>query len=210
MLISTSSVNVLVVVGSERLYSDMLRRFNGQPIGIGETTTVIKLDRSGGSVDRDEDFLRRSRKAQFLRYFYGDPKMELHPRTTECDFSHVTIYRVPNSESALKQLRIKENQKPPILIKPQPQPLPTSSPPSSQAAKPKTTPQPNASSTKKWYRAHRCRTVSSPSSRRTGTTHPSTSETPASSGSSKSRRWTRSGRNCESYRRSACNCRGGR
>ena len=104
MLISTFLVNVLVVVGSERLYSDMLRRFNGQPIGIGETTTVIKLDRSGGSVDRDEDFLRRSRKAQFLRYFYGDPKMELHPRTTECDFSHVSIYRVPDSESAAKCL----------------------------------------------------------------------------------------------------------
>ncbi|KAI4238643.1 MAG: hypothetical protein LQ349_000954 [Xanthoria aureola] len=96
-IVSEFSVNVLVVVGSERLYSDMLRRFNGQPIGIGETTTVIKLDRSGGSVDRDEDFLRRSRKAQFLRYFYGDPKMELHPRTTECDFSHVSIYRVPDT-----------------------------------------------------------------------------------------------------------------
>ncbi|KAI4251842.1 MAG: hypothetical protein L6R42_008215 [Xanthoria sp. 1 TBL-2021] len=100
-IVSEFSINVLVIVGSERLYSDMLRRFNGQPIGIGETTTVIKLDRSGGSVDRDEDFLRRSREAQFLKYFYGDPQMELHPRTTECDFSHVSIYRVPDTTQDL-------------------------------------------------------------------------------------------------------------
>ncbi|KAL8873528.1 MAG: hypothetical protein Q9198_007011 [Flavoplaca austrocitrina] len=96
-IVSEFSINTMVIVGSERLYSDMLRRFNGQPIGIGETTSVIKLDRSGGSVDRDEDFLRRARKAQFLKYFYGDPKMELHPRTTECDFNHVSIYKVPDN-----------------------------------------------------------------------------------------------------------------
>ncbi|KAL8657342.1 MAG: hypothetical protein Q9226_002016 [Calogaya cf. arnoldii] len=98
-IVSEFSINVLVIVGSERLYSDMLRRFNGQPIGIGETTTVIKLDRSGGSVDRDEDYLSRSRKAQFLKYFYGDSKMELHPRTTECGFNHVSIYKIPDTTS---------------------------------------------------------------------------------------------------------------
>ncbi|KAL8772678.1 MAG: hypothetical protein Q9209_002339 [Squamulea sp. 1 TL-2023] len=79
----------------------MLRRFNGQPIGIGELTTVIKLDRSGGSVDRDEEFLRRFRKAQFIKYFYGDAKMELHPRTMEYDYSHVSIYKTPNATSDL-------------------------------------------------------------------------------------------------------------
>ncbi|KAL8911302.1 MAG: hypothetical protein Q9171_003510 [Xanthocarpia ochracea] len=98
-IVSEFSVNVLVVVGSERLYSDMLRRFNGQPIGIGETITVVKLDRSGGSVDRDEEFLHRSRKAQFIKYFYGDSKMELHPRTTEYDFNHVSIYKIPDTTS---------------------------------------------------------------------------------------------------------------
>ena len=110
MLTAASAVNVLVVVGSERLYSDMLRRFNGQPIGIGETTTVVKLDRSGGSVDRDEEFLHRSRKAQFIKYFYGDAKMELHPRTTEYDFNHVSIYKVPDSTFCNKKPPQKSKQ----------------------------------------------------------------------------------------------------
>ncbi|KAL8997618.1 MAG: hypothetical protein Q9169_003165 [Polycauliona sp. 2 TL-2023] len=100
-IVSEFSINVLVILGSERLYSDMLRRFNGQSIGIGETITVIKLDRSGGSVDRDEDFLRRSRKTQFLKYFYGDTRMELHPRTVECDFNYISIYRIPDTTSDL-------------------------------------------------------------------------------------------------------------
>ncbi|KAL8641219.1 MAG: hypothetical protein Q9228_001936, partial [Teloschistes exilis] len=52
----------------------MLRRFNGQRIGVSETTAVIKLDRSGGTVDRDEEYLRRFRQAQVREYFFGDPK----------------------------------------------------------------------------------------------------------------------------------------
>lgn len=95
LLNPTSTVNVLVVVGSERLYSDMLRRFNGQRIGANGTTTVIKVDRSGGSVDRDEDFLRRSRHALVRQYFYGDPKVSLSPHMLQVDYNQLNVYKVP-------------------------------------------------------------------------------------------------------------------
>lgn len=92
------AVNVLVVVGSERLYSDMMRRFNGQPIGVEETTTVIKLDRSGGVVDRDDEYMRRFRQAQVHEYFYGDAKTTLESHTLQVDFNQVSIYKVPEGE----------------------------------------------------------------------------------------------------------------
>ncbi|KAL8737085.1 MAG: hypothetical protein Q9181_002041 [Wetmoreana brouardii] len=98
-IVSEFSVNVLVVVGSERLYSDMLRRFNGQRIGADETTVVIKVDRSGGTVDRDDDFLRHHRQAQVRAYFFGDPKISLSPHTQQVDFSQLSVHRVPEGKS---------------------------------------------------------------------------------------------------------------
>ncbi|KAI4254575.1 MAG: hypothetical protein LQ352_003014 [Teloschistes flavicans] len=100
-IVSEFLVNVLIVVGSERLYSDMLRRFNGQRIGVSDTTTVVKLDRSGGTVDRDEEYLRRSRQAQVREYFFGDPKVSLSPHTQQLDFSQVHVYRIPDASESL-------------------------------------------------------------------------------------------------------------
>ncbi|KAL8712949.1 MAG: hypothetical protein Q9220_002807 [cf. Caloplaca sp. 1 TL-2023] len=94
-IVSEFSVNVLVIVGSERLYSDMLRRFNNQRTGTDDIIRVIKLDRSGGSVNRDEDFLRRYRQAQIREYFFGDPKTSLNPHTQQVDYNQLVVYRVP-------------------------------------------------------------------------------------------------------------------
>lgn len=73
----------------------MLRRFNGQRMGTDTTTTVIKLDRSGGSVNRDEEYLHRFRQAQVREYFFGDSKVALSPNTQQVDFSQLSIYRIP-------------------------------------------------------------------------------------------------------------------
>ncbi|KAL9012769.1 MAG: hypothetical protein Q9173_002494 [Seirophora scorigena] len=90
--------------GSERLYSDMLRRFNGQSTGTDATTTVIKLDRSGGSVNRDDEFLQRHRQAQVREYFFGDAKVALSPHTQQVDFSQFTIYQISESSDMLASL----------------------------------------------------------------------------------------------------------
>ncbi|KAL8987935.1 MAG: hypothetical protein Q9177_002921 [Variospora cf. flavescens] len=90
--------------GSERLYSDMLRRFQGQRMGTDVTTTVIKLDRSGGSVNRDEEHLQRHRQAQVREYFFGDAKVALSPHTQQVDFSQFTIYKIPEPSDMLASL----------------------------------------------------------------------------------------------------------
>ena len=85
---------MIVVLGSERLYSDMLRRFNGQKTSSGETIAVIKVDKSGGCVDRDESYQEQFRQAQIREYFFGDAKTTLSPHTQQIDFSSVTIYKL--------------------------------------------------------------------------------------------------------------------
>ena len=72
----------------------MVRRFNGQNTSMDDIITVIKLDKSGGCVDRDEAYLKQFRQAQIREYFFGDPKITLSPHTQQVDFNQVTIYRV--------------------------------------------------------------------------------------------------------------------
>ena len=83
-----------MVLGSERLYSDMMRRFNGQRTSSGEAIAVIKLDKSGGCVDRDQAYLTQFRQAQIREYFFGDTRSTLSPHTQQIDFSQMNIYKL--------------------------------------------------------------------------------------------------------------------
>ena len=91
-------VNVLVVLGSERLYSDLLRRFNAQNTVAGETIAVVKVDKSGGCVDRDEAYLQQFRQSQIREYFFGDANNTLSPHTQQIDFNQLTIYKLAERE----------------------------------------------------------------------------------------------------------------
>lgn len=92
---------MIVVLGSERLYNDMVRRFNGQKTSSGEVIAVVKLDKSGGCVDRDEAYLEQFRQAQIREYFFGDAKSTLSPHTQQIDFSSVSIYKLADCEFRL-------------------------------------------------------------------------------------------------------------
>lgn len=93
-IITEFSVSHIVILGSERLYSDMLRTWDGKPTSTSTTSTsippststttlpngihhptitVAKLSKSGGCVDRDSTFLSSARAAQIRAYFYGPP-----------------------------------------------------------------------------------------------------------------------------------------
>ena len=91
------------MLGSERLYSDMVRRFNGQRTSTGETIAVIKLDKSGGCVDRDEAYLEQLRQSQIREYFFGDAKSTLSPHTQQIDFSSVVIYKLAECKPSYTQ-----------------------------------------------------------------------------------------------------------
>lgn len=102
-IVSEFGVSTIICLGSERLYSDMVRRFDGQPTssrstgGSTGTISVIKLSKSGGCVDRDEAYLRSFRAAQVKTYFYGNPRLSngisLLPRQQQVDFSTLTVWR---------------------------------------------------------------------------------------------------------------------
>ena len=56
---------------------------------------LIKLNRSGGVVERSKDFRRDSRSLRVRQYFYGgDPAAPLTPETITVRFEDVVIVRV--------------------------------------------------------------------------------------------------------------------
>ncbi|KIY01847.1 uncharacterized protein Z520_01985 [Fonsecaea multimorphosa CBS 102226] len=107
-IVSEFAVSAIICMGSERLYSDMVKRFDGQPTAFrpasssttttkADTISVIKLAKSGGCVDRDEAFMTAFRAAQIKTYFYGNARLSngisLQPRHQQVDFSTLTVWR---------------------------------------------------------------------------------------------------------------------
>jgi len=104
-IISEFAVSAIICLGSERLYSDMVKRFDGTPTASRslsataspETISVIKLAKSGGCVDRDEAFMQAFRAAQVKAYFYGNPRLSngisLQPRQQQVDFNTLTVWQ---------------------------------------------------------------------------------------------------------------------
>lgn len=88
-LVKAFDIDVLVVVvGTERLFIDLSKRYRDT------STTIVKVAKSAGCVDR-EPALRRAVTALLINeYFYGSPKQPLSPYTVTVDYSSLTIYRV--------------------------------------------------------------------------------------------------------------------
>ncbi|KAG0652712.1 mRNA cleavage and polyadenylation factor clp1 [Hyphodiscus hymeniophilus] len=80
--------------GSERLYSDIQRRFSSYKCASGEPLTLVKLDKSGGCVDRDEAFMKESREAAIREYFFGDLKRILNPHPRNVPFDEIVVHKI--------------------------------------------------------------------------------------------------------------------
>jgi polyribonucleotide 5'-hydroxyl-kinase len=86
------TVNVLITLGSERLYSDLARKFaNRDP---SESVSVIRLDKSGGCVDRSEEYMKALRHAQVREYFFGHGENTLAPSSQTCDFGELNVFQI--------------------------------------------------------------------------------------------------------------------
>lgn len=99
-IVSEFSINAIVCLGNERLYNDMVRKFDRQPVSGSskEAIAVIKLAKSGGVVDRDATYMRAVAEAQIRSYFYGNPKVganiSLQPRQQQVDWNALpTVWR---------------------------------------------------------------------------------------------------------------------
>lgn len=96
-------MNIVLVLGSERLYSEMQRRFSTYKGTAGESLTLVKLDKSGGCVDRDETFMKESREAAIREYFFGDLKRTLSPHPRNVGFDEVVVYKIYEGIVTLSQ-----------------------------------------------------------------------------------------------------------
>jgi polyribonucleotide 5'-hydroxyl-kinase len=67
----------------------MVRRF-----GKSEGITLVKLDKSGGCVDRDDEFMSKFQEIAIREYFFGDLKRTLSPHTQQVSFDEAVIYKV--------------------------------------------------------------------------------------------------------------------
>ncbi|RKP26183.1 hypothetical protein SYNPS1DRAFT_21999 [Syncephalis pseudoplumigaleata] len=82
--------DIVLVLGHERLHSDLTRSLAGT-----SHVTILKLTKLGGVARRDKPFLRQSQMRRIREYFYGHPgQCELSPFSLVISFNDVKIYRV--------------------------------------------------------------------------------------------------------------------
>ncbi|EUC32290.1 hypothetical protein COCCADRAFT_5965 [Bipolaris zeicola 26-R-13] len=94
-IVSEFSVNVVITLGSERLYSDLSRKFSTRTSSDPtESVSVIRLDKSGGCVDRSETYMRALRHAQIKEYFFGHGDETLAPSSQTADVADLHIFRI--------------------------------------------------------------------------------------------------------------------
>ncbi|KAI1481911.1 Clp1-domain-containing protein [Daldinia eschscholtzii] len=100
-IVAEFSVNIVLVIGSERIGSEIQKKFAGQKTSLDEPITVVSLDKSGGVVERDTGFLQQVHEAAIKEYFFGDSNTTLSPFTQQVDFSALSIWKInPASASA--------------------------------------------------------------------------------------------------------------
>lgn len=97
-IVTEFSVNVILNIGSERLHNDMVRKFGASR---GDSITIVRLDKSGGCVDRDSEFMSKIQELSIREYFFGDLKRTLSPHTQQVNFDEVIIYQIRQENSLL-------------------------------------------------------------------------------------------------------------
>ncbi|KAJ1982454.1 Cleavage polyadenylation factor subunit clp1 [Dimargaris verticillata] len=86
------NVTAIVILGHERLYSDMNRLYTNS-----SAISVVKLAKSGGVVNRDKDYLRQAQQRAIKKYFYGSAQCEYSPFSAIAWYQDLKIYRVEDS-----------------------------------------------------------------------------------------------------------------
>jgi polyribonucleotide 5'-hydroxyl-kinase len=88
-IVAEFAVTVVVVLGHERLYNDLARRYGDRP-GL----SVVKLARAGGAVELNDTYLQQLQNYLTKQYFYGDLKNILSPVSRTLDFKNIKVYRI--------------------------------------------------------------------------------------------------------------------
>ncbi|KAK9441620.1 pre-mRNA cleavage complex II protein Clp1 [Metarhizium brunneum] len=92
-IVDELSINIIVVLGSNRMTAELSKRFSTERTSLGEPIQIVGLDRSEGVVERDEGFLEYSREQAIKEYFFGDARRALSPQIQQTDFDALVIYK---------------------------------------------------------------------------------------------------------------------
>eukprot|EP00899_Mesostigma_viride_P014925 jgi/Mesvir1/23433/Mv22291-RA.2 len=92
--IAALNINVVLVIGQERLWSRLADEYAKTP-----SVQIVKLNKSGGVVERARNWRILSRNQRVKEYFYG-PKGDLCPHSLVLNFSSVSIYRIGGGPKA--------------------------------------------------------------------------------------------------------------
>lgn len=90
-IVSDFEVDIVVVVGNDRLTIDLKRRFQHK-ISKG-TLNVIKVSKSGGVAETEDSFTRKLQEDAIKEYFNGNYKTHLSPYKTDVDIKSFVIYK---------------------------------------------------------------------------------------------------------------------
>jgi len=93
--------NVILVLGHERVYADLLSEFQDSP-----ALNILKLPKSGGVVVREPRYRRKARGQRIKEYFYGKAGAELYPQRRVVPFHEVEIYQLTASIAPVSALPI--------------------------------------------------------------------------------------------------------
>lgn len=98
-IISEFSVNLVLALGSERLASDLTRRFATTKPG-DDPVSVLRIAQPGGAIERDAAFMKQLRARQIRQYFFGSTQESLNPHSHTVPFADIDIYRAQQSASS--------------------------------------------------------------------------------------------------------------
>lgn len=103
--VDVMNINVILIMGHDRLYSLMTNHFKKNPVDA--PPKIIKLPRSGGTVSREPAFLRQARSRSMKRYFYGDlvEPPQAPAGSSSAQAAAASLTRVPQLTPFLNQIQ---------------------------------------------------------------------------------------------------------
>lgn len=78
-VVDSFMINIILVVGNERLLVDLRKKLT-----LSDDTTMIKMPRSSGCVEKEPKFQRELQQQAIKQYFYGTTRSQLNPFTFHC------------------------------------------------------------------------------------------------------------------------------
>jgi polyribonucleotide 5'-hydroxyl-kinase len=98
-IVSEFNINLILTLGSERLFNDLNRRFGNNTTG-SDPIPVLRISKPGGAIDKDASFMKQFQNRQIKQYFFGTPRDSLNPHTHIINFNELNIWRANSSALA--------------------------------------------------------------------------------------------------------------